>query len=225
MNVLGYARCSTQEQQDSGHGLDAQEQRIRETCSQRDWTLVEIVREQGSGKDLGRPVLLELLQRLADGEAEALVVSKVDRLTRSILDFAMLVNWFVEGRLSLVVLDLDLDMSTPTGEAMAHMLAVFAQLERRMISERTKNALAARRAAGLTSRSVSDRPELVARIRELRAEGLSYDRIAGVLNSEGWSTCRGAACWRGSAIPAALGYTRKQPRRRAALLPSLERRC
>lgn len=224
MNVLGYARCSTQEQQDSGHGLDAQEQRIRETCSQRDWTLLEIVREQGSGKDLGRPALQELLQRLADGEAEGLVVAKLDRLTRSVGDFAQLVNWFLDARLSLVVLDLNLDMSASMGKAMANMMAVFAELERDLIADRTKAALAARRAAGLPSRSVSDRPELVARIRVLRAEGLSYDRIAGVLNSEGWSTCRGAACWRGSAIPAALGYKREQPRRRSAVLPELTRR-
>lgn len=224
MNVLAYVRVSTQEQQDSGHGLDAQEQRIRETCIQRDWTLLEIVREQGSGKDLGRPALQELLQCLADGEAEGLVVAKLDRLTRSVGDFAQLVNWFLDARLSLVVLDLNLDMSASMGKAMANMMAVFAELERDLIADRTKAALAARKAAGLPSRSVSDRPELVARIRELRAEGLSYDRIAAALNGEGWSTARGARFWRGSAIPAALGYKREQPRRRSAVLPELSRR-
>lgn len=224
MRVFAYSRVSTAEQSDSGHGLDAQEQRIRETCSQRDWTLLEIVREQGSGRDLGRPALQELLQRLADGEAEGLVVAKLDRLTRSLKDFVALMEWFVDANLALVALDMQIDTSTAGGRLIANIFAAVAEWERATGADRTKAALAARKAAGLPSRSVSDRPELVARIRELRAEGLSYDRIAGVLNVEEWPTCRGAACWRGSAIPAALGYKREQPRRRSAVLPELSRR-
>lgn len=222
MNVIGYSRVSTSDQEDNGHGLDAQERRIREACDQRGWQLVEIVREGASGKDLRRDGLQGALQRLARGEADGLVVAKMDRLSRSLIDFALLLDWFRDARVALVALDFDLDTSTPTGELMAQMLMAVAQWERRAIGARTKDALGVLRAAGrpVNQGAVADRPDLVARIRDLRAEDKSLREICGVLESEGWATVRQGARWHPSALQAVLGYERRSARR-LAVLPTI----
>lgn len=76
------------------------------------------------------------------GQAEALVVAKLDRLPRSLIDFAVTLEQARAGW-ELIPLDLGVDPSTPSGEMMANVMASFAQYERRLISDRTKAALAA----------------------------------------------------------------------------------
>jgi DNA invertase Pin-like site-specific DNA recombinase len=81
---------------------------------------------------------------LAAGDASALAVAKLDRLSRSMLDFARIMATAQKQSWALVALDVQVDTTSP-GEAMAHMLATFSQFERRLISERTKQALARKR--------------------------------------------------------------------------------
>ena len=89
MRVIGYVRVSTEEQGMSGAGLQAQRAAIIAECERRGWTLVEIAEDVGrSGKDLKRPGIRAALDMLAAGDASALVVAKLDRLSRSMLDFA-----------------------------------------------------------------------------------------------------------------------------------------
>ena len=82
-------------------------------------------------------------------QANTLVVAKLDRLSRSMLDFAKVMETSQKQGWALVALDVQVDTTTSSGEAMANMLAVFSQFERRLISERTKQALAQKRAAGV----------------------------------------------------------------------------
>ena len=89
-------------------------------------------------KDLKRPGVQEALRALKAGEGEALVVAKLDRLSRSMIDFTGLMGRAQKEGWALVALDCAVDTTTPAGEAMAHMLATFAQFERRLISQRTK---------------------------------------------------------------------------------------
>lgn len=226
MNIIGYSRVSTQEQEESGNGLAAQEHRIREACDQRDWQLLDVVREGASGKDLSRAGLQGVLQRLAAGEADGLMVAKMDRLSRSLIDFAQLLDWFRDAQIALVALDFDLDTSTPTGELMAQLLVAVAQWERRAIGQRTKDALAAMRAQGLpiSQGNVSDRPELAERIRLMRGSGLTLRAICDALESEQIPTLRGGARWRPSAIQAVLGWQRRSRSHRSSPLPALGRR-
>src|SRR3954452_16823891 len=108
-------------------------------------------------------------------------------------------------RWAIVVLDLNVDTTTPAGEAMAHMLATFAQFERRLIGQRTKEALAVRRSQGVRlgrPRTLPD--DLVQRIRAARASGLSLGRIAGTLNDGGVPTAQGGKRWYPSTVRAAL---------------------
>src|SRR4029078_982727 len=85
---------------------------------------------------------------LEEGKASALVVAKLDRLSRSMLDFSKLMAKATQQHRALVARDVAGDTSTPSGEAMANMLATFSQFERRLISQRTKEALAVKKAEG-----------------------------------------------------------------------------
>lgn len=87
-----------------------------------------------------------------------------------------------------MALDSPADLTTPSGEAMAGVMAVFAQLERRLISQRTKAALAQRKAAGVRLGRERVIVGLVeARIRALRAEGLTLRAMGEALRAEGYA--------------------------------------
>jgi DNA invertase Pin-like site-specific DNA recombinase len=98
------------------------------------------------------------LDAVEKGEADALVVAKLDRLSRSMKDFGMVLERHQKRGWSLIALDVGVDTSTPSGEAMAHMLATFARYERRPIGERTNAALAVRKEHGTKSGKPIGRP-------------------------------------------------------------------
>src|SRR5207248_1975868 len=144
MRVLAYVRVSTEEQADSRAGIDAQRAAILAEAARRGWKVLEVVEDAGySGADLRRPGVQQALSVLAEGDADALVVAKLDRLSRSMLDFAALMNAAQKQGWALVALDLRVDTSTPSGEMMANVLATLPQFERRLLSRRTKEACAA----------------------------------------------------------------------------------
>ncbi len=218
---------STSEQAASGLGLDAQRRAIELECQRRDWELVEIVADEAeSAKSLDRPGLHEALGRLAGGEATVLMASKLDRFSRSVGDFAALLEWFSAANLALVALDIGVDTSTPGGRLVANVFACVAEWEREIIAARTKDGLASLRAKGVPSGrpAVSDLPALSARIHAMRAAGRTYQSIADTLNAEGVPTLRGGAEWRPSAVQSATGYQRPRQSHRPANLPTIGRR-
>jgi len=223
--VLGYARCSTQEQADAGNGLHAQEKAIRAECERRGWQLLDIARDEGhSGKTLDRPALHTALQRIAAGEAGGLVVAKLDRASRSVVDFGRLLEWFDTADATLVALDLGMDTSTSSGRLVANVMASVAEWERSVIGERTRDALAARKAQGLPVSRPAVTGPLADAIRELRDRGTTYQAIADALNAEKVPTLRGAAAWRVSSVQSAAGYQRRASTTPRADLPALPRR-
>jgi len=197
MRVRGYVRVSTSEQASSGAGLEAQRRAILAECQRRGWHLVETIEDAGySARDLRRPGIQEALRVLERGEASALVVAKLDRLSRSMLDFSKLMAKATSEHWALVALDVAVDTSTPSGEAMANMLATFSQFERRLISQRTKEALAVKKASGVRLGRPRTMPQsVVRRIQRQRAQGDSLRRIAGDLNEAGVPTAQGGAQW------------------------------
>lgn len=194
--VIGYIRVSTDQQAESGAGMAAQRSTIRSQCKHNGWELAAIYEDDGaSAKALsGRPGLSEALQVLANGEAAALVVAKLDRLARSVHDFAGLVRRAEREGWGIVALDLGVDMTTPTGGLLANVTASVAEWERRIISVRTSEALAQKRAAGvrLGRPRVLD-PALADRIRSLRSGGATFQAIADELNAEMIGTPTGRA--------------------------------
>ena len=128
--MLGYARVSTAEQARTGYGLEAQVSAIEAECQRRGWDLAETIMDEGeSGGTLERRGLERALANIAGGEADGLVVSRLDRLSRSVVDFARLVEWFEqEAQAMLVALDLGVDTSTPAGRLVANVLALVARV-------------------------------------------------------------------------------------------------
>jgi DNA invertase Pin-like site-specific DNA recombinase len=206
MQVLGYARVSTEEQGESGAGIAAQATAIRSECERRGWLLSGIVEDPGySAKDLRRPGIQAVLEALSGREADALMVAKLDRLSRSMLDFTAVMATAQKQGWALVALDCAVDTTTPAGEAMAHVLATFAQFERRLIGQRTKEALAAKRAAGVRlgrpRRLTSD---VVDRVVKERKGGSSLRSIAQRLNEDAVPTAQGGARWHASTVRSVL---------------------
>ncbi len=206
VTAIGYIRVSTDEQASSGTGLTAQRAAIEVETVRRGWTLLATVEDAGfSGRTLRRPGIASVLTALASGQATALVVAKLDRLSRSMLDFAALMERSSKEGWSIVALDLGVDTTTPAGEAMANVMATFAQFERRLIAERTREALAAKRARGVTlGRPVVLSDAIADRIATERAAGRSLRQIASALESEGVPRVHGGDRWHPSTIRAVL---------------------
>jgi len=223
--VVGYVRKSVVEAE-NGHSLDAQERAIRAECEHRGWILRDVVRDDGySGRDADRPGLRQALDLIADGQAGGLVVSKLDRLSRSVVDFGTLLDWFQRAGAALVALDMGIDTSTPNGRMVANVMMSVAEWEREIIGQRTRDALAVAAAKGRRpAPAIADDAKLARRIRTMRSRGMSLDKIAAKLNADGVSTLRGGAKWHKSAVQSVLGYKRPPARRKAANLPDVPRR-
>ena len=199
MRAVGYLRVSTAEQGDSRAGLEAQEQVIRAEVAHRGWDLIDIRSDVASGKSLRkRGELATTLRMLREHEADALVVAKLDRLSRSVLDFASVMEMAQEDGWSLVVLDLGVDTTSTNGKLIAHIMIALAQWERELIGDRTRAALHAVRARGthLGRPSRIDLPT-ARMIRVLRDSGMSWQRVADALTREGVPTAQGGS-WHGA---------------------------
>lgn len=225
--ACGYGRVSSREQARTGYGLAAQKRAITKEIRHRDWQLIDFVIDEGeSGKDLDRPGVRALLRRAADGEIDAIVVHKLDRLTRSPRDLAELLAWSVRIGVRLVIQDLGIDTGTPNGRLVVTIMASVAEWEREQISARTRDAAAERRAQGkkMGREGVRDtNPEIAERIRSERASGSTWQAIADGLNADGVPTARGGRQWRVSAVQAAAGYVRPPSKPRRIELPEPRR--
>ena len=197
----------------------AQETAIREECTRRGWTLAAIHTDAASGKSMaGRPALAAALLAVAIGEADALMVSKIDRLSRSLHDFAGLLATAEREGWALCALDTGIDMATPGGEFMAGVMASAAQWERRIIGVRTREGLAAKKAQGVRLGRRVDLPAVVRdRIAAQREAGATLAAIAGSLNSDGTPTAQGGASWHPSTVRAVLASLERDAERAAVL--------
>jgi DNA invertase Pin-like site-specific DNA recombinase len=204
--AVGYVRVSTLEQADSGLGLEAQRLAIRQECSRRGWELVSIEEDAGwFGKVATRPGLQRALEACSTGATDSLVVAKLDRLSRSVQQAAALLAEAEHEGWALVALDLGADLSTPAGEVMAHVLASIAQFERRLIGQRTKDALAVKKAQGVRLGRPHVLPaEVAARISRKRKAGRSLQAIADGLNGDGVATAHGGSRWWPSTVAKVL---------------------
>lgn len=206
-SVVGYVRVSTEEQADSGLGLEAQRAKLVAECSRHGWTLTEVLADEGiSAKAMdNRPALREALARVETGAAQILMVSKLDRLSRSVHDFSGLLDRAGRNGWALVAADIGVDTSTPAGEAMANVMASFAQLERRLIGQRTSDALQAKRAQGARLGRPDRQPvSIVHLIAKLRRDGATLAEIGRVLTERGTPTSQGGAKWYPSTVAAVL---------------------
>ena len=154
-------------------------------------------------RSLDRPALTAALSDLDVGRGNVLMVSKLDRLTRSVHDATGLMLRAERSGWGLVALDVAVDTTTPQGAAMAQVLAVFAELERRLIGERTKAALAVKRSQGVRLGREPRLPDkLRDRILRRHSQGAGWSQIARDLNRSSVPTAQGGRQWH----PATVRY-------------------
>lgn len=182
MRVVGYLRVSTLGQE---YGIEAQRSAISAEAERRGWQ-VEFIEDAGrSGKDINRPGITRALDMLRQGQADALVVSKLDRLSRSLADFARLLETASKQGWGVVAIDLGIDTTTPTGELVANIMAAVSRWERQMIGLRTREGLAEARKAGKQIGSPVLLPiEVQDRIVAERGSGRTLAAIAESLNDD-----------------------------------------
>ncbi len=201
-----YARVSTAMQVNDGFSLDAQGRTLQSAAELAGFTEYELMREEGrSGKSIkGRPVLRDALRRLAAGEADALFVTRIDRLARSTQDFLSIVDHANQYGWRLVLLDLNLDTSTHNGRFTVTIMSALAEMERGIIAERQRDVHKDRRDRGLVwgvdlgprARTALD---VVQRINSERLAGKSLRAIAAGLNADGITSPYGGQ-WGASSI-------------------------
>jgi site-specific DNA recombinase len=202
--TIAYLRVSTDKQADRGVSLDAQRAKASAYAQLYDLDLCEVIVDAGeSAKSLDRPGLRRALGMLKRGEAAALLVVKLDRLTRSVVDLGRLVEqYFAPGKAALLSVSEQIDTRSAAGRLVLNVLASVSQWEREAVAERTAAAMQhkvaqgeytggqtpyGRRVASCGQRLEPDPQEEVARAtaRLLRSQGLSLRRVAAELHRQG----------------------------------------
>jgi site-specific DNA recombinase len=210
--VIGYVRVSTDEQARDGVSLDSQREKIRLYAELHGLDLVEVECDSGvSAKSLKRPALARVMELLDAGGLDGLVVYKLDRLTRSLKDWSMLIERYFgeKGGLALMSVSESIDTRTAAGRMVLNIMMTIAQWELETIRERTQGAMDHKRSKGerISGRipygSTLDpdgrrlnpdahEQKVLVEIRRWRAEGRSLRLIAGWLEARGEPTKTGA---------------------------------
>ena len=228
--VAIYLRVSTAEQGLSGLGLEAQEAACRAALSPDD-IIIGVFTDIGVSGSVApekRPGAAAALRAVSTHQADAVIVSKLDRLSRSTIHAVQLAGWF-KAHKNFRALDLGVDLSTPGGRMMLTMMAAVAEFELELMAARQRDAHAARRARGIAGARGTvkrERPDLVDRIISDRAIGMTWQAIADRLNDEQIPTMRGGTHWRVSSVQSAGGYKRKGKMEREtkpSVMPSVDR--
>jgi len=166
--IIGYARVSTADQE-----LDSQRQRLKAAHCQR------IFEDVMSGRNFDRPGLTELLNYARDGDV--LCIVRLDRLGRSLRELLDTVQLLKGRGIGLLSLEEKIDTSSAAGELVFHVFGAIAHFERRLISERTRDGIAAARARNkFPGRPRLDEARLDAAFKLIDA-GLSPTQAAGQL--------------------------------------------
>jgi DNA invertase Pin-like site-specific DNA recombinase len=210
IRALAYTRVSTLDQAEHGASLDSQEAALREEADRRGWE-VEVIREEGkSAKSIkGRPLLVEAVARLDRGQADVLIAVRLDRVSRSLTDFAAMYDRAARRGWAIVLPASGIDTTAAAGPGAkfsAQVQAAAAELERGLISVRTKEGMAQKKLEGARFGREVDAAQLPAyrRALELSAEGASLRSIAATLTSEGFQTARKGSSWHASTVRAML---------------------
>ena len=207
--TIAYLRVSTDKQADKGVSLEAQQDKAKAYASLYDLDLVEVIVDAGeSAKSLDRPGLQRALAMLKTGQADALLVVKLDRLTRSVVDLGKLIEtYFAPGKAALMSVGEQIDTRSAAGRLVLNILASVSQWERETIGERTSVAMQHKQAKGeyigghapygfdlADGELVRNEAEqtVIAQAKQLHAAGLSLRKIAAELDRQGIKTRKGS---------------------------------
>jgi len=214
MKAVGYIRVSTEEQAREGISLEAQEDKIKKYVDLHNLELVEVIRDEGkSGKDLNREGIQKIISWCREGKVNQLIVYKMDRLTRRTLDLLTLVEEvFKPNGIQFHSITERVDTSTAQGKFFLTITGAMAQMERDLISERTREALRYKISVGENVGSpplgflaedkklsgIEKELEVVEYIKSLKRKRLSLRQIANRLNEKGIPTKRGGKWYAGT---------------------------
>ena len=218
--AIGYIRVSTDKQADHGVSLDAQAEKIKAMAVVREVELIEMIIDAGeSAKSLNRPGMSRIKELVNGRKIDTIIITKLDRLTRSVRDLADLLELFERRGVSLVSVNESLDTATAAGRLVLNVMASVSQWEREAIGERTADALRHKKAIGervgniaFGFRLAADglhieqdeaEQEIIDKIKELTGAGFSLRDIANELNRQGFTTRRGGA-WKHQYIGAII---------------------
>jgi site-specific DNA recombinase len=227
MRVIGYVRVSTDRQAEQGVSLEAQEAKIRAMATVQGADLLDVIVDGGeSAKSLNRPGLQRLLTLINAGKVEAVIVAKLDRLTRSVKDLCGLLELLEKRKVALISVAESLDTGSAAGRLVITIMGAVSQWEREAIGERTRDALRHKRSQGqrvgniaFGSRLARDGEHLepdpveqaaVSEIHRLRSQGNSLRRIAATLNACDLRTRRGTL-WRLESVARVVKYPSLRP--------------
>jgi DNA invertase Pin-like site-specific DNA recombinase len=201
---------------DPAYGIEAQRTAIRNAAAANDWHLVWAPADDGAtGAHTRRAGLTWALDQLASGKADGLVIAKLNRLSRSVADFAQVLRVAKKQRWSVVALDLGIDTSTVNGRLVANIVMSVAEWEREIISQRTVEALAEAKESGVKfGRPILVPKPVIQRIRRLRSNGQTLRAIADQLNADRVPTAHGGDRWHSSTIRGVLGRSGGDPNAR-----------
>ena len=172
-----YARVSTHDQQTLPMQLSA----MRAYAKRKGWQVTLKIEEVGSGAT-SRPCREELLRAARRKEIDIIVVWRLDRWGRSLVDLVTTLQELVALKIGFVSLSEALDLTTPSGRAFAGMLAVFAEFERDILRDRVKAGIAQARKDGRPHGRPATVAKKVQEMKKLAKKGLSKSAIAKQLN-------------------------------------------
>jgi DNA invertase Pin-like site-specific DNA recombinase len=214
-----YIRVSTEEQSREGVSLSSQDERLRAYCRMAGLDLVEVIREEGvsaSKKLSTRPGGQDLLKLISQEKIRHVVALKLDRLFRDAEDALHQTKEWDKAGIALHLVDMGgqtINTAAAMGRFFLNMMAGFAELERNLIAERTATALNYKKnhlqvyspvPLGYTRKGnelVENQEELstVAKIMDMRAQGMSYGKIADIFNKQGIASKTGSK-WYASTV-------------------------
>ena len=168
--IVGYARTSTTEQQ---AGLQAQERDLKKAGCKK------VYQEQTSATG-PRQTLAQAMDFVREGDI--LVVTKLDRLARSVADLVSITERLKTKKVALRILDMNLDTKTPTGKLMLNMLGSIAQFERELMLERQREGIAKAKADGKYRGRAPTARAKAGEVQRLAADGMTKAKIAKTLN-------------------------------------------
>ena len=212
LTAVGYVRVSTADQAATGESLELQKRKVRAAAELGDYELVDLIVDAGaSAKNLRREGADRLLELVKARKVDAVIVHKLDRLTRSVRDLGDLLELFDRHSVALVSVTESLDTGTAAGRMVLNIMGSVAQWEREVIAERTRDALQAKKARGERVGQVpfgfalapdgvalvedAREQKVLHTLRELREHGSTLRGVAVELNAQGFTT-RSGSPWR-----------------------------
>jgi DNA invertase Pin-like site-specific DNA recombinase len=230
MNAIGYIRVSTDEQAREGVSLENQREKIAAYCSLNDMALMDTIDDEGiSAKNLNREGAQALISLVKQGKVDAVIVYKLDRLSRSVKDTINLIELFEKYKVAFHSIVDHIDTKTATGRFFLHIMSSLAQMERELIGERTRDALSHKiikgervghvpygYVLGKDGRTLikdTKEQEAISLIQELHGKGYTYRAICRELEAKGYEAKEGTGKWHPQKVKNILDY---QERRQVA---------